>query len=188
MKEEYDFQYNARKNPYINQLEKLIDDAMSEVDNNFGMPSAKQMAEYLASRGVTIKDDSIVILPVPVGTTLYRIDRYSKHCSYHCEHRESNLYYCINDWKCKHLCDGLCDAGFEYKIYTINNADARTILGNAELFGTDRLFLNKDDAERELSRKQAEEIELRKKRGKELPQSYEGYREYWDDECEDEDD
>ena len=82
----------------------------------------------------------------------------------------------------------MCDSGVDYKLYKIENASAQVILGNAQLFGTDQLFLDKEEAEKELAKKQAEEIELRKKRGKELPPSYEGYREYWDEECEEDDD
>jgi hypothetical protein len=86
------------------------------------------------------------------------------------------------------LCDGLCDSGKEYKIFTINNANAMAILGNAELFGTNRLFLDKDEAELEAARLNAEEKELMKKIGVELPPGYEGLRDDWNEYCEDEDD
>jgi hypothetical protein len=195
MREEHNIgEFNHRKNPYarsenIEHLTKLINDAM--VDARFTSEQYKpaRIAAYLIKNGVQLHNNpNTISLPRPIGTTLYRIDRYSKTCSYHHENRECNLYYCVNDWKCRHLCAGMCDAGFEYKLYTIKNADAMTILGNAELFGTDRLFFDKEDAEQALAKKQAEEIELRKQRGKELMPSYEGYREYWDDECEDDDD
>ena len=201
MQDEYNIpELNPRKNPYVNRLESLIDEAILNVDDNFGMPNAKQMAEYLAERNVIVANastpafvepavgDTIVHLPVPVGTTFYRIDSYSKACSYHHEHRENNLYYCVNDWKCRHLCDGLCDAGKEYKVYPIRNASAQVILGNASLFGTNKLFLDEEEANREAARLNAEEVELRKKRGLELPEYYEGYREHWEDECEDDED
>lgn len=168
----------------INHLEKLIDEAILAVDDNFGMPNATQMAKYLADRGVVIKDDKTIIeLPCPVGTTLYRIDQYERTCSYHREHR-NNLYYCINDYKCKHLFDGKCDAGTDYKIYTIENASAMAILGNAHLFGT-RVFLSKEEAETELKKKQEEELHRMLKDAVYLPPHYEGYR---DDSDEDEDD
>ena len=70
---------------------------------------------------------------------------------------------------------------------SIENADAMAILGNAPYFGT-RVFIDKEEAERELAKKRAEEAELMVKRGKELPPSYEGYRECWEDECEEDDD
>lgn len=189
MRDEYNFdELNPRKNSYVDKLTSLLANAMIVVsDGECSIPNVKPIAEYLAKQNVVIKDDKTIIeLPCPIGTTLYRIDKYERACSYHHEHRD-NLYYCVNDWKCRHLCDGLCDAGFEYKICTIQDASAMAILGNAELFGTDRLFLDKEEAEKALAKKQAEEIELRKQRGKELPPSYEGYREYWDDECEDDD-
>ena len=201
MQEEYNIpELNPRKNPYVDRLETIIDEAILAVDSNFGMPNAKQMAEYLANHNVVIANeriptfvepavgDTVIKLPVPVGTTFYRIDNHSKACSYHHEHRENNLYYCVNDWKCKHLCDGLCDAGREYKVFTIRNASAQVILSNASLFGTNKLFLDEKDANREAARLNAEEVELRKKRGLELPSYYEGYRENWEDECEDDED
>lgn len=189
MREEYNFdKLNPRKNPYVDKLTSLLADAMMVVsDGECSIPNVKPIAEYLAKQNVVVKDNKTIIeLPCPIGTTLYRIDQYERACSYHHEHR-NNLYYCVNDWKCKHLCDGTCNAGIDYQLYTINNANAMTILGNASLFGT-RVFLDKEEAERELEKKRAEEKELMVKRGKELPPSYEGYREYWDDECEDDDD
>lgn len=186
MREEYNFdELNPRKNPYIGRLEELIDEAILSVDDNFGIPNATQMAKYLSDRGVVIKDDkTIVELPCPIGSTLYRIDPYERSCSFHHNHR-NNLYYCINDYKCRHLCDGKCDDRIEYKIYTIENASAMAILGNAHLFGT-RVFLDKEDAERELEKKNAEACEEMLKEAVRLPRSYEGYRDYWDDEFEDE--
>ena len=194
MREEYNFEkINSKKNPHvgcgnIEHLANLINEVMADVKFTSEQYKPARIAAYLVNHGVRFNDNpNTISLPCPVGTTLYRIDKHSKACSYHHEHRD-NLYYCVNDWKCRHLCDGLCDAGLEYTIVPIRNASAMAILGNAELFGTDRLFLDKEEAEKELAKKQAEEIELRKKRGRELPASYEGYRECWDDECEDEDD
>lgn len=193
MREEYNIdELNPRKNPYVNcenieYLTNLINDAI--IDARFVAEKLKpaRIASYLIQHGVQLHGNpNTISLPCPVGTTLYRIDSYERACSYHHEHR-NNLYYCVNDYKCRHLCDGLCNDGFDYEIYTIENASAMAILGNAQYFGT-RVFLDKEEAERELEKKRAEETELMVKRGKELPSSYEGYREYWEDECEDEDD
>ena len=154
MRKEYDFEnLNSRKNPYVDgenieHITRLVNDAI--IDARFVAETLKpaRIAAYLIKNGVQLHNNpNTISLPCPVGTTLYRIDKYSKACSYHHEHRD-NLYYCVNDWKCRHLCDGMCDAGFEYKLYAIENADAMTILGNAELFGTDRLFLDEEEAQK----------------------------------------
>ena len=68
MRKEYDFEKeNAKPNPYaetlkaqgemVKALEALIDESMLAVDDNFGMPNARQMAEYLFAHGVIIKKD-----------------------------------------------------------------------------------------------------------------------------------
>ena len=193
MREEYNIdELNPRKNPYVNcenieHLTNLINDAI--IDARFVAEKLKpaRIAAYLIQHGVQLHNNpNTISLPCPVGTTLYRIDHYERACSYHDEHR-NNLYYCVNDWKCKHLCDGKCNAGVDYKIYTIKNADAQCILGNAQYFGT-RVFADKEEAERELEKKRAEEVERMKKAVLELPGYYEGYREHWEDECEDDED
>jgi hypothetical protein len=55
----------------------------------------------------------LVKLPCSIGSTLYRIDSQTRPCSYHHNTRD-NMYYCITDYKCRHICDGKCDAGVNY--------------------------------------------------------------------------
>lgn len=123
-----------------------------------------------------------VFLPCPVGTTLYRIDSDRKSCSYHLNTRD-NLYYCINDTfgVCRHLYDGKCDAKLTYKLYTMANCDAITILGNAKWLGT-RVFTDKDEAERVLAEMQKKEDENWAKESRTLPHAYRYYEGYFDGE------
>ena len=192
MREEYNIgELNPRKNPYIKcdnieHLTSLINDAI--IDARFTAEKLKpaRIAAYLIQNGVQLHGNpNTISLPCPVGTTLYRIDSRERACSYHHNHR-SNMYYCVNDYRCKHLCDGLCDDRFEYEIYTIENASAMAILGNAPYFGT-RVFTDKEEAEKELEKKRAEEIERMRRAALDLSASYEGYREHWEDECEEDD-
>lgn len=167
---------------YVKQLEELLDRAILATDDYYGVPNTKQIAEYLIEHGIVLKDDKTIIqLPCPIGTTLYRIDSDKRACSYHWNTRD-NMYYCINDsfGVCEHLCDGKCDAHTEYKIYTIENASAMAILSNAHLFGT-RVFLNKEEAEKELEKKRAEAREEMLREAVTLPDDYEGYRDYWEE-------
>lgn len=91
------------------------------------------------------KDKSrFVELPCKVGSTIYRIDERSKHCSHHGEYYDE--FYCRN---CRFLLNGDCDSRKEPYIYEIKNAKAQTILGNEHLIGT-RAFLTRDEAEKAL--------------------------------------
>lgn len=130
----------------------------------------------------------LVKLPCPIGSTLYRVDKRTRPCSYH-DNTRDNLYYCINDTfgVCKHLYDGKCDAGTDYSIYTIRDASAMVILGNKDYIGT-KVFLSKEDAETELAKKQEEERFLMLKNAKTLNYPYDSYYDYFDDDELEEDD
>lgn len=119
------------------------------------------------------KQGMLVRLPCPIGTTLYRIDSRTRACSYHHNTRD-NMYYCVEDYKCRHICDGKCDAGVDYNIYAMHNASATTILSNKEWIGT-RVFLNSEDAEIELAKKQDEEHRITLKVSKEFNHPYKAY-------------
>lgn len=119
------------------------------------------------------KQGMLVRLPCPVGATMYRIDSRTRACSYHYNTRD-NMYYCINDYKCRHICDGKCDAGVDYNIHSINNADAQAILGNSSLIGT-RVFLDKEEAEKELLKKREEERRIMLKVAQKLDWQYKAY-------------
>ena len=123
--------------------------------------------EDLEAQGRLIK------LPCPLGTTLYRIDSHTRACSYYHNTRD-NMYYCINDYKCRHLCDGKCNAGIDYTICTINNATAMAILGNESLIGT-RVFLDKESAEKELAKKKEAEQQLMLKASRDFDHPYKAY-------------
>lgn len=115
----------------------------------------------------------LVRLPCPIGSTLYRIDSKTRFCSYHHNTRD-NMYYCIEDYRCKHICDGKCNAGIDYHIYEIHNADAKVILGNKDYIGT-RVFLTKEEAERELTKKQEKERYFMAKASQEFDHPYAAY-------------
>lgn len=96
------------------------------------------LTDYLLANGV-------IVLPCKVGSTIYRIDEMSKHCSHEGEYYDE--YYCR---KCRHLLNGDCDSRKEPYIKEIKNANAQTILGNEHLIGT-RVFLTREEAEKALA-------------------------------------
>lgn len=140
-------------------------------------------ADFLAARGVAVVDGvNVIALPCPVGSTLYRIDGHTRACSYHHNTRDS-MYYCVNDYNCRHLCDGKCDAGTDYRLFVIKDASAMAILGNADLIGT-RVFLNEEEARTALEKKREEERKIMEQEAVKLSPTYECYRDYWDEDDE----
>lgn len=163
------------------QLMELIDNMPPHEGKTF----EEALVDHLIANRIVINDGTNVIsLPCPVGTTLYRIGSTTRACSYHHNTRD-NLYYCVNDTfgVCKHICDGKCDAHTEYNIHIIQNANAQVILSNAPLLGT-RVFLDKEEAEKELEKKRVEAHDAMLRDAVTLPNSYEGYRDYWDEDDE----
>ena len=49
------------------RLKKLLNEAFIKSDDNYGMPSANQVTDYLVANGV-------VVLPCKVGDTVYQFD------------------------------------------------------------------------------------------------------------------